>query len=827
MAAQPQCQPRVFADRPGGARARWRWACVVALWAPAVGCGDDAHTETETLHATLCVVDEQGEALRGARVTSSERETKTDASGCVRLALKGPDTLRVDASHCLSEVALVGWQDRDEVVTVRLLGDADGKRISINFGGDVMFGRRYLTPNSGEPLLREGSVGADARAVVRRLGRGFSAADLSLVNLETVVSERGFDESYPGKRFLLESPPEALDGLQELGVDLVSLANNHVRDWLEPGLADTLSALDARRIPHVGAGVDAAAALEPAIVEARGLSVGALSFTSVEGSYVNDNYPEATESAPATVAAADQWMWQPRSWSYEGASWDVPLGDYRIGDVWQRFSAAEGGMSDEERADAWAAMSTTYPELQDWVARRGHGGAAYWSRTRAVSAIGELRPKVDLLVVQLHSGFQFQEASSAATVEAAHAAIDAGADIVIAHHPHVLQGLQWYRGKLVVFSLGNFVFDQDFLSTFASCYLHTVWEAGELVEARLLPVELSGYEPLPVTDLAARRIESRLLEASLLPARSSRQQGGVYPLRLQSPTGDGEGNVSFVPEWGTVRVTEALDPEPWSLQLAKGEVLHWDPTVTLVGAPAQAVASGEGLWLGRDLFGWGHFEDTLADGLDDAGTHFLFDNEDKQLISGGAPQGRRFVRLRRDEHNRSKLLLRPVARISLTKHFLYDAAPTGPQAMDGAASHELRWLQRGTGEPAGALRLDFYHFDDTNPTEDPSSEQLASVSLPLQNVGAHWRRASLSVDPEALTGRDDANMVMIYVTLSVPENGEATLDLDELQWVEWRQVSELPAGVPRAFTWLRNESAPRVVSLQRWGQEPKTVRVDE
>src|SRR5262249_29589644 len=148
----------------------------------------------------------------------------------------------------------------------------------------------------------------------------------------------------------------------------------------------------------------------------------------------------------------------------------------------------------------WASLTTVYPEMQDWVARRGHGGPSPWSPTHSPKDVAALAAATDLTIVQIHSGFQFQDAMSQNLRQFARQAIDGGADLVVCQHPHVIQGLEFYKGKLIAYSLGNFVFDQDFFSTFADGFLRTVWEGRTLVEARMVPFELSAYRPVPVTD---------------------------------------------------------------------------------------------------------------------------------------------------------------------------------------------------------------------------------------------------------------------------------------------------------------------------------------
>lgn len=77
--------------------------------------------------------------------------------------------------------------------------------------------------------------------------------------------------------------------------------------------------------------------------------------------------------------------------------------------------------------------------------------------TEAVTAVGK---EADFVVVSMHAGSEYSDAPNEAQVNFAHAAIDAGADLVIGHHPHVTQPEEIYKGRHIFYSLGNFVFDQ-------------------------------------------------------------------------------------------------------------------------------------------------------------------------------------------------------------------------------------------------------------------------------------------------------------------------------------------------------------------------------
>ena len=107
----------------------------------------------------------------------------------------------------------------------------------------------------------------------------FESADLALLNLECCVSGRGRPWEVPGKRFHFRAPPRAVEALAGLGIDCVTLANNHSLDFGYTALSDTLDHLSGAEIPAVGAGVNVEQARAPVLLEAGGLRVAVLGFT--------------------------------------------------------------------------------------------------------------------------------------------------------------------------------------------------------------------------------------------------------------------------------------------------------------------------------------------------------------------------------------------------------------------------------------------------------------------------------------------------------------------------------------------------------------------
>lgn len=80
----------------------------------------------------------------------------------------------------------------------------------------------------------------------------------------------------------------------------------------------------------------------------------------------------------------------------------------------------------------------------------------------AIAKIQELDPQVDFLIIGVHWGWEYEPTARESVVNKAHAFVDAGADFIWGHHPHVVQNVETYNEVPIYYSLGNFVFDQYF-----------------------------------------------------------------------------------------------------------------------------------------------------------------------------------------------------------------------------------------------------------------------------------------------------------------------------------------------------------------------------
>lgn len=758
---------------------------LVLLGALVSGCSEGRFS------ACLLVIDEDGVPLEGATVIVPGQAVHSASDGTACVEMDRPTLAVVSSPDHLSEPVPMGVGSTDE--PVRLFRAAG--RFAAHFTGDVMFGRRYQAPTTGSALVPAGDGGAGALRLVSDVAPLLRMADFSSTNLETVVGSLPDTAAYPAKRWLLQSPVDALLALGGLGVDAVSLANNHQLDWLEEGLRSTLTSLDALGLPYLGAGLDEEDANEPLGLVVGGQRVGLLAWTSVDGDYVNDQYPSDDEPVPATVSSTDAFKWERRTWGAPEVGIDVEA--RRIGGAWQAIADVEEDLDDGAMATLWASAVGVYPELQDWVARRGHGGAAFWD-DESVNRVATLAEEADLVFVQLHMGYQFAAAPGGTAIEAAHAAIDAGADLVICHHPHVLQGFEWYQGRLIAYSLGNFIFDQDFLTTFPSAVLRTVWEGTELLEARVVPIYLDAYRPVPITGDLARSVGAGLWEDSLLPAVADRGDDLV----VRSVLDEARASPGFRFEHGTYVLGETLPvagTRPVSVPAGGLTPLSREGLVRtrLTDDPPADLA------VGRPASSLGSFEDEDADAEDLDVTGWTWSSSDVTVEVDDPLSGARSLCLLRDDANSSKVSARMTARVMLPAHRLY-TDEDGAEPLDGDASWSVHLTSRWEGDVRAEARLAMYWFDDLDPTEDPESTLLADVLLPVPEEG----EVLLDIPGTALLPVDGVvpNAALLYLSLSPPASGWSRVCFDDVEVVEWRAASAEPEGWAD-IGWIRSGGA--------------------
>jgi poly-gamma-glutamate capsule biosynthesis protein CapA/YwtB (metallophosphatase superfamily) len=176
--------------------------------------------------------------------------------------------------------------------------------VKVALAGDTMLGRRV-----GDTLAERPPTSLVAPEVVEAARE----ADLVVLNLECCISERGEPWPDPAKPFFFRAPPVAVEVLSLLGVDCVTLANNHALDFGADALLDTLEHLRSAGIAWVGAGESLDAARAPVVLERLGFRLAVAAVADHPAAYA------ASEDRPG-IAYADLAQGGPPAWLLEAAA---------------------------------------------------------------------------------------------------------------------------------------------------------------------------------------------------------------------------------------------------------------------------------------------------------------------------------------------------------------------------------------------------------------------------------------------------------------------------------------------------------------------------
>lgn len=339
--------------------------------------------------------------------------------------------------------------------TMQIVEDAGGsatREISTIFTGDVMMARRYETDGIIPNL--------GVNAIFERVQPLISAVELAMCNLECPLTNA--ETHHPTKMFYFKGRPEYVQALPFAGFDYCALANNHNFDYMLDGMHETMFVLDSVGILHSGSGDNDELARVPAYFTKNGLTAAIVSFCNRDGSWDNE----------------------------------------------QPFLGAGPGRP----------------------------GFAMWDRANAEAIIPRVRSEADVVIVQVHSGIEyateaplllelgvdprderyrtFEIIPDTSDLALRRYAIDLGADLVVNHHPHVIQGCETYNGRLIAHSMGNFAFDQRFPETFYSVAIQSLLSANGANDFTMHPIYIDRYIPTPATGELAGAILDYMSELS-------------------------------------------------------------------------------------------------------------------------------------------------------------------------------------------------------------------------------------------------------------------------------------------------------------------------
>lgn len=162
-------------------------------------------------------------------------------------------------------------------------------QVTLAFAGDVLFDDHYAITGS---VRGDGDI---SKGVLPEVIERMQSADIMMLNNEFAYSDRGAPTE--GKQFTFRARPETVQYLSDMGVDLVSLANNHAYDYGPEALTDTLDTLRGAGIPYVGAGREINEARKPVYYIVGDIKIAFVSATQIERLDTPDT-KEATETTP-------------------------------------------------------------------------------------------------------------------------------------------------------------------------------------------------------------------------------------------------------------------------------------------------------------------------------------------------------------------------------------------------------------------------------------------------------------------------------------------------------------------------------------------------
>ena len=245
----------------------------------------------------------------------------------------------------------------------------------------------------------------DPKTIFAHVRDRIRAADLGYCQLEVNLTTRG--QRVPQARHTMRGKPEIADALVDTGLGIVSFAGNHTMDWGPEGMFDTLANLERAGARHMGAGANITEARAPVIERRGGVRIGFLAVNSIlpQNYWADHDKPGCAPMRGHTV--------------YEQIEHDQPGTPARV---------------------------HTFPHIEDLDA--------------LTASIRALKEQVDIVILSHHAGIHFVPAVIPDYQRAVgRAAIDAGADMVLGCHAHILKGMEFHRGKPIVHSLANFALD--------------------------------------------------------------------------------------------------------------------------------------------------------------------------------------------------------------------------------------------------------------------------------------------------------------------------------------------------------------------------------
>lgn len=298
----------------------------------------------------------------------------------------------------------------------------------LSFAGDINFDENWATMkyyNTAENGIYD--------CISPELIELMKEADIMCLNNEFTYSTGG--TPLKGKAYTFRAHPSRVEILKEMGVDIVSLANNHAYDYGPQSLIDTMATLKEAGISYVGAGHNIDEAMEPAYFEVDGKTIAYVAASRAEK---NKMTPQATMDSPGILRCYDTELF--------------------------------------------------------------------------VETIKEAKINADYVIAYVHWGTEYSYELEEVQLSTGREYLDAGADIIIGAHPHILQGIEYYNGKPIVYSLGNYWFNNKDIDTILLNIHFYGDDTEEYIELEIIPAIQSNSRTQIVTEEAEKERIFSLLE---------------------------------------------------------------------------------------------------------------------------------------------------------------------------------------------------------------------------------------------------------------------------------------------------------------------------
>lgn len=387
------------------ARKRNKFACII------IGCmlflaACNPETEVQKNDTKVQVTEEsikQTEDLAEGNVTNSQQTSEMEQANSATES----ENSKSDQSEASAET---------ETSESEQIEDKHPYDFTICFAGDINLDEAWSTTqflNQQENGIRD--------CISEELLTHMQEADVMCLNNEFTYSQQG--APLDGKMYTFRANPERVSVLQEMGVDIVKLANNHVYDYGKQALLDTFETLESAGIPYIGAGRNLEEAMKPVYIELDGKKIAFVAASRAEKYKMT---PQATESEPGILRCYDN--------------------------------------------------------------------------TLFLEVIAEARKNADFVLAYVHWGTEYSFELQEVQLTTGKEYLDAGADAVIGAHTHCLQGMEYYDGKPIIYSLGNYWFNNKTLdSMLLDLHFYGDDDGGKL-EVKVIPAIQSEMRTRIVTE---------------------------------------------------------------------------------------------------------------------------------------------------------------------------------------------------------------------------------------------------------------------------------------------------------------------------------------